>query len=237
MERIAIVEDSPAEKKQLIACLEKFREQKHENIVWVCFDSAFDFLESRERFDLVFLDIMLPGMNGMEAAQKLRSYDSEIVIMFVTSIASFAVKSYEVDALDYILKPIHYGRVELKLTKALGMIRSRCETSLAINDLESGLVRISSRQIYYIEVTGHRLRYCTEKGSFYEKGTLSQKAELLEHYNFARCNACYLVNLQHIFAVNGYYLEMRNGDQLRISQPKKKEFTGKLANYMGQGKC
>lgn len=186
---------------------------------------------------MVFFDIMLPGMTGMEAAQKLREYDNDIIIIFVTNMSSFAIKSYEVDALDYILKPISYERVEFKLTKALGMIRSRGGTSLPIHDLDGRLVRISSSQVYYIEVTGHRLRYCTEKGSFYEKGTLSQKAEILENYNFARCNACYLVNLKHIFAVNGYYLEMRNGDSLRISQPKKKEFMGKLANYMGQGKC
>lgn len=237
MERIAIVEDSSDEKAALTGCLEKYRTQKHESISWTCFDNAFDFLESRERFDMVFLDIMLPGMTGMEAAQKIRKYDEEIIIIFVTNMTSFAVKSYEVDALDYILKPISYERVDFKLTKALGMIRSRCETSMVINNLEGGIVRISSGQIYYIEVTGHKLRYCTEKGSFYEKGTLSQKAEILENYNFAKCNACYLVNLRYIFSVNGYYLEMKNGDQLRISQPKKKEFIGKLANYMGQGKC
>lgn len=237
MERIAVVEDRPEERNALTACLERYRTQKNENITWTCYESAFDFLESRERFDMVFFDIMLPGMTGMEAAQKLRRYDSDILIIFVTNMSSFAVKSYEVDALDYILKPISYERVEFKLTKALGIIRARGETSLVINSLEGGIVRISSGQIYYIEVTGHRLRYCTERGEFFEKGTLSQKAEILEQYNFARCNACYLVNLRHIFSVNGYYLKMKNGDELRISQPKKKEFTGKLANYMGQGKC
>lgn len=80
MERIAVVEDSPAEKKALTACLERYKTQKHESIAWTCFDSAFDFLESRERFDMVFLDIMLPGMNGMEAAQKIRKYDTDIII-------------------------------------------------------------------------------------------------------------------------------------------------------------
>lgn len=237
MERIAVVEDSQEERKALVSCLKRYKAQRNENIEWTCFDNTFDFLESKERFDMVFFDIILPGMTGMEAAQKLREYDNDIIIIFVTNMSSFAVKSYEVNALDYILKPISYERVEFKLTKALGIIRSRGETSLAINNLDGKLVRISSGQIYYIEVTGHKLRYCTEKGSFYEKGTLSQKAEILENYNFARCNACYLVNLRHIFAVNGYYLEMKNGDSLRISQPKKKEFMGKLANYMGQGKC
>lgn len=237
MERIAVVEDSQEEKKALTACLEKYKKDKNENIRWKCFESAFDFLESREPFDIVFFDIMLPGMTGMEAAQQLRKYNSEIIIIFVTNMSSFAVKSYEVDALDYILKPVSYDRVDFKLTKALSMIRAKCATSLAVNSLDGGIVRLSSSEIYYIEVTGHKLRYCTDKGEFFEKGTLSQKAEILENYNFARCNACYLVNLKYIFAVNGYYLKMKNGDELRISQPKKKDFMGKLANYMGQGKC
>lgn len=141
MERIAVVEDSLGEKKALTACLERYRTQKRESIAWACFDSAFDFLESRERFDMVFLDIMLPGMNGMEAAQKIRKYDSEIIIIFVTNVSSFAVRSYEVNALDYILKPVSYERMEFKLTKALLMIRSRCETSLVINNLDGGIVR------------------------------------------------------------------------------------------------
>ena len=237
MGKIAIVEDTQEEKKNLTACLEKYKVQMHENISWVCFENAYDLLESRERFDIVFFDIMLPGMNGMEAAEKLREYDNDIIIIFTTNMTSFAVKSYEVDALDYILKPISYERVEFKLTKALNLIRARGETSVAINNEDGKLIRISSGQIYYIEVTGHKLAYHTEKGTFGEKGSLSQLAETLEHYNFARCNACYLVYLRYIFAVDGYFLEMKNGDRLKISQPKKKEFVGKLANYMGQGKC
>ena len=237
MIRIAVVEDTEEERNALTGCLDRYKTQWHENIRWTCFESAFDFLESRERFDMVFLDIMLPGMTGMEAAQKLREYDGDIIIIFVTNMTSFAVKSYEVDALDYIVKPISYERVEFKLKKAVEMLRSRGEVSLAVNSMDGRVIRLSSGEIYYIEVTGHELTYHTEKGDFQEKGTLSQKAELLEHYNFARCNACYLVNLRHIFAVDGYYLEMKNGDRLRISQPKKKEFMGKLGNYMGQGKC
>ena len=157
MGKIAIVEDTQEEKKNLTACLEKYKVQMHENISWVCFENAYDFLESRERFDIVFFDIMLPGMNGMEAAEKLREYDNDIIIIFTTNMTSFAVKSYEVDALDYILKPISYERVEFKLTKALNLIRARGETSVAINNEDGKLIRISSGQIYYIEVTGHKL--------------------------------------------------------------------------------
>lgn len=237
MEKIAIVEDTKAEKETLTAYLERYKTVKNETFVWKYFDSAFDFLESRENFDIVFMDIMLPGMTGMEAAQKLRRFNSDIIIIFVTNMTSFAVKSYEVDALDYIVKPVSYERVDFKLTKALGMIRAKGEVSLVINDSEEGIVRISSGQLYYIEVTGHRLRYCTDKGDFYEYGTLSKRADELSGYNFARCNACYLVNLRYIFSVSGYSLVMKNGDELKISQPKKKEFMEKLANFMGQGKC
>lgn len=209
MGKIAIVEDTKGERNALVSCLEKYKVQKHESISWICFENAFDFLESKERFDIVFFDIMLPGMNGMEAAEKIREYDNDIIIIFTTNMTSFAVKSYEVDALDYILKPISYERVEFKLTKALNMIRARGETSVTINNEDGKLIRISSGQIYYIEVTGHKLEYYTEKGVFCEKGSLSQLAEVLEHYNFARCNACYLVNLRYIFSVDGYFLEMK----------------------------
>jgi DNA-binding LytR/AlgR family response regulator len=183
---------------------------------------------------------MLQGMTGMEAAARLRKHNADIIIIFVTNMTSFAIKSYEVDALDYIVKPVSYKRVVLKLQKALGIIKAKQEKSIVIKDATDaggGLIHISSNDIYYIEVRAHKLTYHTKSGIFNEIGTLSQKEEVLSGSNFARCNACYLVNLRHVFSFGGYSVVMANGDELKISQAKKKTFTNILTDYLGQGKC
>ncbi len=237
MTRIAIVEDTEREKQHLISCLEQYKRKKNPYFEYICFENAYDFLESRERFDIAFLDIMLPRMTGMEAAQKLRAMNNDIIIIFITNMTSFAVKGYEVDALDYIVKPYTYERLEFKLTKALSMAQAKEESTVVINPMNGGIFRIGSGAICYIEVSGHKLRYCTDMGEYFENGTLRKRAENLADCNFVKCNSCYLVNMKRILAVNGYDLTMDNGDVLKISQPKKKEFMEKLANYMGQGAC
>ena len=69
-------------------------------------------------YDIVFMDIELPGINGMEAAHRLREIDQQVILIFVTNMAQFAVKGYEVDALDYIIKPAQYGPLSIKLDRA-----------------------------------------------------------------------------------------------------------------------
>ena len=101
---------------------------------------------------------------------------------------------------------------------------------------KSGPVQISSSEVYYVEIRKHKLTYHTERGEYTEIGSLKGLKETLGAHNFACCNACYLVNLKFIFRVKGLMLTMTNGDELKISQPRRKEFMSDLANYLGQGK-
>lgn len=236
MVNIAIVEDSDEEAEKLIDCLKRYASENGEQFSYKHFREANTFLEERERtFDLVFMDIMLPGINGMEAAMRLRKYNTRTILIFVTNMTSYAIKSYEVDALDYIVKPISYKRVVFKLRKALQIISANEGQLVMIRD-KSGPVQISTDQIYYLEIRKHKLTYHTERGDYTEIGSLKSLRETLEPHNFACCNACYLVNLKYIFRVKGLILTMSNGDELKISQPKRKEFMNDLANYLGQGR-
>ena len=108
MIEIAIVEDDQQEQQRLLQYLRRYEEDHQQNFLFSVFDNAFDFLESKKSFDIAFLDIMMPNMTGMDAAEKLRTYNNRTVIIFVTTMVQFAIKSYEVDALDYIVKPVSY---------------------------------------------------------------------------------------------------------------------------------
>lgn len=236
MIQIAIVEDEDKEAEALLGCLSRYERENGERLAVRRYRNAFDFFEDKESFEIVFMDIMLPNMNGMEAAQRMRKYDSRTILIFVTNMTQFAIKSYEVDALDYVLKPVSYERVTFKLKKAIKIIRSRGSRQITVKS-ENGYVRIGTDQIYYVEVRGHKLTYVTEQGAFNENGSMTKLEEELKQFNFMRCNACYLVNPQYIFSVKGFRVVMQNGDELKISQPKHKSFMSELSNYLGQGKC
>lgn len=236
MIKVAIVEDSNNEAEKLMKYLARFEKESKEQLHCTRYHDGVTFLEEKNNdFDIVFMDIMLPGINGMEAAERMRKTNTQTILIFVTNMLNYAVKSYEVDALDYIVKPISYERVVFKLQKALRILEANKGRIISVNS-QSGILPISSDDIYYVEVRQHKLTYHTKKGEYFELKSLTQVEAMLVDYNFSRCNSCYLVNLKYIVKADSSFISMVNGDELKISQPKRKAFLNDLANYLGQGK-
>ena len=139
--------------------------------------AAFELLDASRTYDICLLDIQLPGINGMEAAHRLREIDRQVILIFVTNMAQFAVKGYEVDALDYIIKPAQYGPLSIKLDRAAQRWRAAAESVMVA--LPTGTQRLLLWEIYYIEVQGHKLTYHTEKGQLPGTGTLQDAEQRL----------------------------------------------------------
>lgn len=235
MIKIAIVEDGDEEANLLLSYLEQFAQERGETFLYKRFKDAADFLEEKGSYDIIFLDIMLPNITGMEAAERLRRYNTRSVIIFVTSMAQFAVRGYEVDALDYIVKPVTYSRLTFKLRRALDVINANQDKMVVVSNPD-GIAQISTGDIYYIEVSGHKLSFHTSRGVLTEHGSLGSLEEQLQDSNFMRCNSCYLLNPKYIADVRGMTVTMQDGTELKISQPKRKKFINDLTNWLGQGK-
>lgn len=232
MFKIAIVEDNPAATEKLQGYLERYAQDNKEKFDIAFFGDALAFLDSYRRiYDMVFMDIELPFINGMEAAKRLREIDQQVILIFVTNMAQFAVKGYEVDALDYLVKPVHYGDFEMKLRRAVFRLKDAQEAVLV--QRQNGMVRLRVQEISYIEVRGHTLFFHTDTGEISGSGTLYELEDKLKDKGFLRCNKCYLVNQRHIAAVQGYTLVMSQGEVLQISRPRKKTFMSELAESMG----
>ena len=133
MLRIAIVEDHESDAKRLTALLEAYAQKngKRFAITWIA--NANTFLDSyQHQYELVFMDIRMPGLNGMMAAHELREMDHTVVLVFLTSLAQYAVESYEVEATDYILKPITAAALDLKLPRILNRCMVESEEEVVI---------------------------------------------------------------------------------------------------------
>ena len=229
---VAIVEDMRETADKLRAYFERFGKERSLQFNISAFESAEGLLSRyRPVYDMVLMDIQLPGMNGMDAAFRLRALDATVTLIFVTNMAQFAVKGYEVDAFDFVVKPVAYPMFALKLQRALNKLGNQADQSFMLT-LENRAVRIASSQIRYIEVCAHRLIYHTTEGDYNVRGSLKTVEAKLNPQVFARCNSCYLVNLAHVQSVDGYTAVV-DGEALQISRSRRKSFVEQLGQYLG----
>lgn len=235
MFNIAILEDDTNAAKMLLYILNTYASKNDVAFNTKVYTNAELFLaDTKTSFDIAFMDVELPGMNGMDAAFRLRETDKHVIIIFVTNMAQYAVRGYEVNALYYIIKPVSYQNVSFKLQKALALLATNADTTLVLRQ-SNGLARISTRNLMYIEVINHKLIYHTDTGVHTTYGSLSDVEKELQNRGFFRCNSCYLVNARYIASVSGLSIILHDGTQLQISHPRKKQFLIDLGSWLGDG--
>lgn len=234
MIRVALVEDEDVWAETFTDYVKKFASENGEAVTCTRFPDADGFLAGyRAEYDVVLMDIGLPGTSGMEAAKKLREKDTAVVLVFITSMMQFAVNGYEVDAVDFIVKPVPYFVFSVKFRRVVEKIALRKETVLPVKT-DAGTVNVPSSKIKYVEIIKHYTVYHTTDGDYRARGALKDVEPLLEKYDFVRCNNCYLVNLKYVKSIRGYTVNV-GGDELLISHPKRSNFVKAVNDYLGGG--
>ena len=235
MLRVAIVEDAISDRALLQQYLRQFSQETGESCKVSTFTDGMTLLEAFHPglYDLILLDIQLPHLDGMRTAQELRKLDEVALILFITNVAQYALKGYEVDALDYMLKPVSYFAFALKMKKARRILRERGQDARML-PFDGELRRIPLRSILYVEVTNHQVCVHTYEGDSIMSGSLKTWEEDLSPYHFVRCNSCYLVNLVHVLGVSADTVQVEDVS-LKISRPRRKEFMRALSEYYSGG--
>lgn len=236
---IAIVDDEQKIADRLREFLTTYAAEKKMEIRTDWFPNPVQFLtQYTERYDLVLLDIDMPDMNGIDTAKKLREMDDTVSLIFVTNMRQYAVDGYGVDADDFIVKPVAYYDLALKLDR----IRKkdlRGEHDVISVKSEDAVKVIDVRTIRYVEVIRHRLVFHTVEEEIGARGTLKKLEPILIKNHFVRCNNYCLVNLRYVTGIVGFDLHVSHGknsdeiDTLDISHPRKRQFLLELNRYLG----
>lgn len=206
MIKIAFCDDDLSVLNQICMLLDKYRTQQTLELCHTSFQSPLELIAEIERgarYDIIFLDVLMPGATGIDTAAEIRHYDRNVKIIFLTSSSEFAVQSYTVGAYFYQLKPILEDNFFPLMDSAVTACEQERSDSLILR-CKDGITRIELRNLEYCEVIRHTLFIHLTNGKVLESiGSLEKLWSSMEPYaEFVRPHRSYIVNLEHVQALS-----------------------------------
>ena len=173
MLKIAVVEDQQEVRDELCRFIRQYAAENSLQVEVLPIEDGAVIAEHYEPgYDIIFMDVEMPGLDGFGAAEKIRAVDADAVLVFVTNMAQYAIKGYEVDALDYVLKPVNYYQFCTKLSRAVQRVQRRRGGQVVLQLAGGGMQVLSTGDIYYLETHDRLLWYHTTKGEFSVRASL-----------------------------------------------------------------
>ena len=234
MYRVAVVEDEKSYSDQVKDYISEYGKEHGLTFEVVTYSDGKEIAEDLENvFDIIFFDIEMERMNGMDAARVIRERDENVVIVFITNMAQYAIDGYSVGAFDFVLKPIDYYSFSFRLQRALERVKKK-ETREVVVNTPKGIRRLDSGDIWYVEINNRILYFHTSTGQYSMRGTMASAEEMLREYHFVKCNYWYLVNLKYVTEIRDNVVIVA-GSQLEISRRNKSAFVKAVTDYIGGG--
>lgn len=232
MLRIAVTDDEQSCRDQLVDYIRQYGQEIGAEFEVQTFASGEALLAADPAgFAIILLDIQMSGTDGMSVARSIRAQNDKVVLMFITNMAQYALQGYEVDALDFVLKPINYYTFSLRFKRAIERASSRRANQFLVHTKDS-LVRLSTADIYYVESQNRMLVYHTAGGTYEVRGTMAAAEQQLAPYHFVKCNHWYLVNLAHVSELRKDTAIVA-GQELDISRRNRNTFLSAVTDYVG----
>lgn len=235
MIKVAICDDEVSVLNELCVLIDKYQKERNKEITYAAFHSPLDLLTEIEKgmqLDVLFLDVLMPGENGIDVAKEIRERDTNVRIIFLTSSSEYAVQSYMVNAFFYQVKPIW----EESFFRLMDLAVSECEKTEQFSIVikcKNGITRIKLDKLKYCEVMGRTLLFHMEDGQIYERnGKLEELQELLLPYDsFLRPHRSYLINMEYIQNINCKTIIMNDAEEIPIPHGKYSEIKDKYLEY------
>lgn len=195
------------------------------------FSDGMDLLRQDTQYDILFLDIDMPQMNGIETAERLRKTDRLVKIIYVTGYQDYMSRSFAVHPFSFLVKPVRREEIIRQVREALLYSGEKERENPLRFQMTEGMEEFLPSEIYYLEYQSRKLRFVTKQGERMVRGKISEYLEKLAPYGFASPHKSFIVNLGHVKAIRGYDIVMMNGELIPLSQKRSAQFRGTLGKY------
>lgn len=197
-------------------------------------ESLLDYYSRGGKYDLIFLDIQMEEIDGINTAFKLKKIQKDVMLIFLTGHSIYVKEAFSVQAFQYLTKPVKQEEIIKEFKRAVEHYKVN-HTRYKIEDKHS-TVYVEINNIIYMEVRNHMISIYTDKGEYIMKGKLKDEEDRLKKYDFIRCHQGYLVNMDWIQAINEDNILLKTGFRIPMSRRMRKTVINVFSNYI-VGKC
>lgn len=227
--RVAICDDVVLEIEHTRQQLESV--YKSLDLLVTSFQQGKELIKSLNQttYDLIILDIEMPGMDGLEVAREIRKHSEKTAICFLTSHVEYALKGYEVNAIRYLMKPVKQEQMA-EIVHYILQKQAMDKKIMAKNGEDTVLLDVD--EILYLEAQNQDVRIVAKSGTYFKRYHIKDFREELRDCFFEKCHRSFLVNLRHVAGISGRDVMMDNGDRIPLSRTKEKELKASLMTYV-----
>ncbi len=231
MIRIAICDDEKQMSDHIRSFVSDFFRKKNREISLRMFSSGEELLNYNGQIDILFLDIQMKGMDGLETARKLRADQFRGFLIFITVLKEMVFQSFEVQAYDYLVKPVDEKQFEKTMERCFASMQNAGEDSLLVQKGYEGRI-IPKDEIVFCEVIDRKIYLNLVSGEVVDYYERIENVETKLDSHFFRCHRSYLINLKHLKGYKNGTAYMDNGKEVPVSRLRGKEFSGVVLQYM-----
>lgn len=228
---IAVCDDEIIACSNMAAKIRDIMEQMKTPCLIRQFNSGQELLQAPEKYDMVFLDIIMRDPDGMTTARLLRAKSPDTILIFISSSRDYVFDAYDVEAFQYLLKPIDADRLRHVLQKAVCKTETHSSEYMMIS-IERQKKKLYLDDICYFEIRGRKIdiHKADDVLTYYEQIGILEKN--LQDKGFFRCHKSYLINLRHVDTYDRQEITLDNGEKIMIAKRRYDDFTREILSYM-----
>jgi len=234
MLRIAVCDDNLKYLDEVKALIKKWSDVRNKTVEISVFDNGDSLIERQANYpsDIIFLDIMMPLLSGMDTAKEIRTTDKDVKIVFLTSSPEFAIESYDVKASGYLLKPAKQEKIYKMLDECSDILMNEPESTIIKTSF--GYHKIFFNKIEYIEAQNRKVVFLLKDGTAVEAlDTFSNYAEIFTpEKGFFKCHRSYIVSIADVDTFNSTEITTKSGIRIPIARGLGKDFKETYFTYM-----